>query len=212
MRAPRILTLLLCLEAIAAARGADSADLVANMERAYAGLDDVQADFTQIASSQALSRKVMEKGHLVLKRPGLMRFEYQTPEEKLFVNRDGTSYFYVPADNQVIEASSSGPSQYGIDGLMLDGDPRFSENYSIREIEPDAAGRRQLRFEPRRETDFDHALVSIDEHDLIARRIVIVDRAGNTTEYLFDHLRFNGGVERAVFDWTPPAGVEIVRR
>ena len=45
---------------------------------------------------------VEESGRVIVKKPGRMRWEYQSPEEKLFVTDGSRSYFYIPIENQVM--------------------------------------------------------------------------------------------------------------
>lgn len=199
---------------------ADVPALVGRMEDVYAGIHDLSATFTQVAWSAALGRRVAEKGTLVLERPGKMRWEYHEPERKLFVALGETTWFYVPADNQVIESPRAELREAGISALLLDGHPSLKERYEIaadpgtKELSPDP-GQVLLRFTPRPEggtAAFAYALVSVDAGDAIARKIAILDDAGNTTEYLFDTLQVNRGVAPEAFAWTPPAGAEIVKR
>src|SRR3989442_12483322 len=74
-------------------------DLVEGVERSFAHMKDLAADFIQIFEDP-LNRKRQESGHLYLMRPRMMRWEYKSPEEKLFVSDGKTVYFYVPADRQ----------------------------------------------------------------------------------------------------------------
>src|ERR1043166_1593706 len=74
--------------------------LIGGVERSFATMKDFSADFVQIFQDP-LNRKQQESGHLYLMRPRMMRWEYKTPEEKLFVSDSKTVYLYVPADKQV---------------------------------------------------------------------------------------------------------------
>ena len=62
---------------------------------------------------------IVETGTVALKRPGRMRWEYETPEKKTFVS-DGTRvFFYVPADRQVIVRQQAG--ERGVAMALLSG-------------------------------------------------------------------------------------------
>ena len=58
-----------------------------------------------------LRTKTTERGTVVIKRPGRMRWVYTAPERKEFVS-DGTKiYAYFPADKQVIVSPApTGPT------------------------------------------------------------------------------------------------------
>src|SRR5689334_8743713 len=77
-----------------------ASDIISGVERTFARMTDLTADFSQI-SKDVLNRKQAAAGHLYLKRGRMTRLEYITPEEQLFISDGKTVYFYVPADKQV---------------------------------------------------------------------------------------------------------------
>ena len=77
-------------------------DLAQALQRKYDSIRDFSADFVQISSSGVLKRKMTERGTVVIKKPGKMRWEYKKPpEEKLAISNGTKSYLYVPLDKQV---------------------------------------------------------------------------------------------------------------
>ena len=49
-----------------------------------------------------LKQQATERGRLLVKKPGKMRWEYTAPEKKLFVSDGLKIYSYIPQDRQVI--------------------------------------------------------------------------------------------------------------
>ena len=83
--------------------------LAARLQTRYDTIKDFTADFTQTYEGGVLRRKTTESGTLLVKKPGRMRWEYKTPEEKLFVSDGRKLYAWVPADRQVtVSALPSG--------------------------------------------------------------------------------------------------------
>jgi outer membrane lipoprotein carrier protein len=74
--------------------------LIEGVDRTFARMRDLSADFVQIFEDP-LNRKQQESGHLYLRRPRMMRWEYKNPEDKLFISDSKNVYLYVPADRQV---------------------------------------------------------------------------------------------------------------
>src|SRR5579872_4559443 len=78
--------------------GASAAELAQALQRRYDRVQDFSADFVHSYQGGVLKKPVAERGRVLIKKPGKMRWEYTTPEVKLFVS-DGTKmYSYVPAD------------------------------------------------------------------------------------------------------------------
>src|SRR5262245_7754998 len=88
-------------------RGADptAGELAQALQQHYDAIKDFSTDFSHAYQGGVLKKQIMERGHLLVKKPGKMRWEYKTPDEKLFVS-DGTKmYAYVPQDKQVTVSS-----------------------------------------------------------------------------------------------------------
>ncbi len=64
----------------------------------YNQLQSFQADFTEIYQGSGIQRE--EVGTLWLKKPGKMRWEYRSPEEKLFLADGKVTWLYLPAEKQ----------------------------------------------------------------------------------------------------------------
>lgn len=209
------LSILVLVSAAPGTLAKDAADgtveMVKRMESTYARIHDLSADFVQVSQSKALGRREEERGRLYLERPGRMRFEYQVPEEKLFIAQGEDTWFYLPADNQVIEAPRNDLREAGVTALLLDGAPTFLEDYEVEKADDEkpAADEMALRFTPKAKRSYRFAVVTVGVMDGYARRVTVEDNDGNRTEYSFERLRVNEGLPPGLFDFTPPKGAEI---
>ena len=52
-----------------------------------------------------LRKQITERGRLLVKKPGKMRWDYTAPEPKQFVSDGVKMYSYIPQDKQVIVAA-----------------------------------------------------------------------------------------------------------
>src|SRR5437763_16869814 len=68
----------------------------------YNQLQSFQADFTEIYQGSGIQRE--EVGTLWLKKPGKMRWEYRSPEEKLFLADGKATWLYLRAEKQACKA------------------------------------------------------------------------------------------------------------
>ena len=82
-----------------------SAVEVANsLQKKYDSVRDFSADFVHNYEGGVLRKKLSERGTVQVKKPGKMRWDYKSPEPKLFVSDGNRIYLYVPADKQVMVA------------------------------------------------------------------------------------------------------------
>src|SRR4051812_40821439 len=101
VRTARIAAFLLATTAAGSAQTGQpvSADAVArDLQKKYDRVTDFTADFVHSYKGGVLRQQATERGHLLVKKPGKMRWEYTTPEKKTFVSDGHKMYSYIPQD------------------------------------------------------------------------------------------------------------------
>src|SRR3954471_306277 len=93
-----------CVSGLAVVAAADSTapELAAALQKKYDGIKDFSADFTHAYEGGVLRKQITERGHLLVKKPGKMRWDYSAPDQKQFVSDGVQMYSYLPQDKQVI--------------------------------------------------------------------------------------------------------------
>src|SRR5918995_4504762 len=87
---------------LAAAQTQQSAETVArSLQARYANIRDFSADFVQTYRGGVLKTQTQERGTVVVKKPGKMRWVYTSPDRKELVSDGRKIYWYVPEDKQV---------------------------------------------------------------------------------------------------------------
>ena len=119
-----------------------SATLPGGVERVGASTGDVQAVVRALEAHyhSAVSLKAaflerysedgkvvrVESGTAYFSRPGRMRWEYESPETKLFVADGKTAWFYVPADRTVSRARMKESADWRTPLALLTGKAKLS--------------------------------------------------------------------------------------
>lgn len=207
---------LLLAVAVSATPGEDRlTDLVEKIERHYDSVSDFEAGFTQRYERRLLRRTVSESGTVSVKKPGRMRWEYRSPEEKVFVTDGAKTYFYLPAENQVMVSQKPQGAMGMEEGSpfeLLAGRGRLRDSFSPSlSHEPAARGGIVLRLEPLKpREEFEVVELEVEPRDGRVLRVVLIDAAGNRTEFLFDDVRENVGLPESLFRFAIPSGVEVV--
>jgi len=166
-----------------------------------------------------------ESGIVYFSQPGRMRWEYESPEKKLFIV-DGTNvWFYVPADRTVSRAKVKESSDWRTPLALLTGKSDLSKLCSSIEIldpakaqdpedRPTAAENSVLRCVPKRESaDADQEirevlLESDPESHLV--RLIIRQPGDLETEFRFANWQENLPLAETMFHFAPPQGVTVV--
>jgi outer membrane lipoprotein carrier protein len=209
-------TLALAAAAAAAVHAADATapELAASLQRKYDGIKDFSADFTHTYEGGVLKKQITERGHLLVKKPGKMRWDYSTPEPKQFVSDGVKMYSYIPEDKQVIVAAVPADDDAPTPTLFLAGKGNVQRDFTPSLVDLPAgmpAGSRALKLIPRaRQRDYDWLVLVLDPASLAIRGLLTVDAQGGKSSFSFTNLKENIGLADKEFAFKIPRGVDVV--
>jgi outer membrane lipoprotein carrier protein len=198
-------------------RGADQTapELAAALQRKYDSIKDFSADFTHTYEGGVLRKQISERGHLLVKKPGKMRWDYSAPERKQFVSDGAKMYSYLPQDKQVIESEVPPEDQAGTPTLFLAGRGSLTRDFTPELVDAPAgmaAGSRALKLVPKsRQADYDWLVLVLDPATLAIRGLVTVDGQGGKSSFSFTNLKENVGLADKEFAFKIPRGVDVIR-
>lgn len=187
-------------------------ELARAVDAHYNRLQSLQAEFTEIYQGSGVQRT--ESGTLWLKKPGKMRWEYRSPEEKLFVGDGDTAWLYLPAEKQVRKSSMRKLEDLRSPLAFLLGKAKLEKELTgiafAPEMKPWKADDVVLRGAPRGMEDrVQDLLVEVTPERQIAR-IVIYAVDDSVTEYRFSEEKENVAVGDAQFRFKAPSGSETI--
>jgi outer membrane lipoprotein carrier protein len=191
--------------------------IAAAVDAHYNHLRTLETQFTEIYRGNGMERTEsgtlwLEKGGL--KKPGKMRWEYRSPEDKLFVSDGRDAWFYVPADKQVRKTSARKLEDVRSPLAFLLGKSKLEKELQGLSLAPDVnpldRGDVVLRGVPQALADqvSEIQIEVTPQHEI--GRIVIDQVDGSTTEYRFTDQKENVAISEKQFEFTPPPGTETV--
>jgi outer membrane lipoprotein carrier protein len=189
---------------------ASLSNAVDKLQKKYQNMESFQAGFTQSYQSKRFSGSTQtETGVVYLRKGGLMRWEYQKPEKKIFIS-DGIFYFYyVPQDKQVVKSPVDNHNQQS-PALFLAGRGNFAKDFKAEWADP-RPGSRLIKLVPVKEQpDFEYLIVDIDPVRDLVLRLVVVDSYDNRTEFRFSNIRENPSLPSNFFGFQPPPGTDVI--
>jgi outer membrane lipoprotein carrier protein len=188
-------------------------ELAQALQKRYDTIRDFSADFEHLYRGGVLKKQLSERGRVLIKKPGKMRWEYSAPERKIFVSDGVKLYSYLPDDKQVI-VSPVPQGQATTPALFLAGQGDLTRDFTVSDIAaPNGTppGTRALKLVPRTaQPDFQALVLSIDPATLSLRGIESVDSQGGTSSLLFTNLKENVKAADKEFTFTIPRGVDVV--
>jgi outer membrane lipoprotein carrier protein len=202
-------------EAIPGAKG-----LVALFEARYRPARTLQATFLE---------RYTENGHVVrteagtayFRRPGKMRWEYESPEKDLFLVDGKTAWFYVPGDHTVTRVPAKQSTDWRTPLALLAGEMKVSRVCARVELaakeKPEDKEHAVLQCSVR---GTDEAAAEASQGDAvffeIARdtgelaRLLVRQSGGVQVEFRFENWRMDPPVPESLFRFDVPLGVAIV--
>jgi outer membrane lipoprotein carrier protein len=190
-------------------------DVARRLQAHYDAVRDFSADSTQTPPGGARGPRAEERGTVLVKKPGMMRWEYEVPEKKLFVADGVKMYSWVPGDNQVIVSSVPAADRATTPVLFLVGKGNLTRDFVISYADPARVAPTSvaLSLVPRnREPDYDSLTLVVDRATLRLQQLIAVDGQGGTSTFRFDNLKENVGVPDKAFSFRIPRGADVVTR
>jgi outer membrane lipoprotein carrier protein len=198
---------------VAKAYGLPSVHAVARqVDEHYNQLRSLQAEFTEIYQGAGAQRQ--ESGTLWLKKPGKMRWEYRSPQEKLFLSDGKLTWLYLPSERQARKSPLKDLADLRSPLAFLLGKTKLEKELTSLSFAPDADPSKpenvMVRGVPRGLEDrVEQVLLEITPDHRIAR-MVIHATDDSITEYRFNNQKENIEVPDRQFRFTVPAGTEVI--
>lgn len=175
-----------------------------------------------------------ESGKVYFSRPGRMRWEYEAPEQKLFISDGKTVWFYVPSDHTVTRAPIKESMDWRTPLALLTGKAKLSqlcEDLDLSAQPPGRAGDVVLSCRPKGEKakakdspdyeessiapldqQFDEVLLEVDPETGELADVRVLQPGGIEIEYRFGNWQENLPLAEPLFHFQAPAGVAIVEQ
>ena len=194
----------------------DLQGVITKLQTRYEGLQDLEADFTQVTQFKGFSKTLTSKGHLYLKK-GKLRWDYFEPsKQQIFVEEDQV-LFYVPEHQQVIKTRLSIELDSQVPIRLLAGTGHLDRDFHIQwrdETKPRGTdGAYRLALAPKTPaTDFTEIQIEVGSQDFLIQKIILQESGGNSSTFEFSGIKSNHGLKDRLFNFDLPKGVVVVEQ
>jgi outer membrane lipoprotein-sorting protein len=204
--------------------------LVRLLESRYRNARTLKAAFLQ-TYRDGRSGIQIESGTVYFSSPGRMRWEYESPETKLFVADGKTVWFFVPADSTVTKSPMKESDDWRTPFSLLTGKAKLSqlcERISLAASPEGQSSHSVLNCIPRGTrlpkssiandrsledvlgpAPYDRVLLEIDRSSGELADVRILQQGGLELEFRFGKWQQGLAVDQSIFRFQPPPGVAI---
>lgn len=209
-----LLTLLLAL-APAAPAGDDAPPLDAFLDQ----LRSLQADFLQTVYDEDGRPQQQSSGRLFMRRPGRFRWDYRQPYAQQIV-ADGERLWLYDQDLAQVTVRPLGRALRGGPLVALSGTAPLADNFTVSyqgiednlrwyQLRPRSTDNDGDGDDPSQFSELRLGFDLVAEQPLL-RRLTLQDGFGRRTELRLAGLQRNPPLDDALFEFSPPHGVDVV--
>jgi outer membrane lipoprotein carrier protein len=183
-------------------------DVTDGMQKRYAAMENIVADFSQKVHFGFSNIRQEFSGTLTFRKPNKLRME---SEHQTLVTDGMTVWAYSPVNHQVvIDHYKENKNTITPDRFLVN----LPENYyaTILGTEQSAQSKNViLKLVPKDDTSFIRSVKLWVEHgSWVVKAIEITDVNETTTTYAIKSMVLNTNVAQSAFSFTPPPGTDIV--
>ena len=186
--------------------------LVNDLQKKYSSVQGFSANFEHRYFGGLITISITEKGTVHIKKPGKMRWTYETTEDKVYVSDGRTLYAHFPTDRQVIVTPISAETQGSTAGLFLTADGNLSEDFAASyEEQPEAEQSWNIRLTPHSgDTDYEWIVLTVDRLSLSITGLSTADMQGGQSTYIFTDLKENPDLPDSLFQLDIPENTDVI--
>lgn len=181
------------------------------IEKKYAG-SGFSADFYQESTLKEMDITDTASGKVYIKKPGMMRWEYISPENQIIITDSQTLWIYRPEDNQVMLGEA--PEYFG-DGKgasFLSDMKLVRKNFHVHLEIVDTPAHHILKLVPvKKQADLTEIYLSVTKQNYIIEQIITYNAYQDKTVIKLSRFGFNQQLGDELFRFDIPEGVDILR-
>lgn len=168
-------------------------------------LKSFKAQFKQNVTDGEGQMVMQGQGNIALQQPLMIRWQQTNPDDTLFVSNGDKTYYFDSFAEQVTIMKTSSLIDSTPFVLLTSKDPAQWEKYSV--LATDSG----FSVTPNKgvESQVEQLDISFAESTQGLAKLVVTDNSGQLSAFTFNNTQVNIALDKATFEFTPPAGVEI---
>lgn len=187
-------------------------EIITGIENRYSG-DGFTARFTQQSTIKAMDITDTAEGKLFVKRPGMMRWEYEMPEEQIIITDGELLWIYRPVDNQVMIGEAPNYFGEGKGASFLSDIRKIRNNFDISiDTEKQDPKYHILKLIPHeKKLDLASIYLGVSKADFQVDQVTTYNAYEDETIIRLYDYQFNQNIDDSVFTFEAPEGADVIQ-
>jgi outer membrane lipoprotein carrier protein len=188
--------------------------VLVEIQKRYETTADFEAQFVQEYVGKVMQRPQKGEGQVYFKKKGMMRWDYQTPNQELISNGQ-TLWYYQPEENQVFVSQLSRIIKERTPLAFLAGEGNLSQEFNLVQWNEDASqkeGNYVVELAPKEPNPtLAKLILTVDPKTFTVTQADVIDELGNVTRTRFMNIKTNVSHPDSFFNFTIPPGTDVLR-
>jgi outer membrane lipoprotein carrier protein len=185
-------------------------EIVKQVEKRY-DVPGFTSDFHQISTIKAMDIADEATGKMFVRKPEMMRWEYEKPEHQIIITNAERLWIYRPQDNQVIVGKSPAFVAGGKGAGFLADIKVLRRKFDISIAPSDNDQFYVLKLVPiEKSIDVERILLYVSKATYTVQRVVTYNTYGDETLIDLLNSRFDQVPDLSLFTFTIPEGTDVV--
>ena len=185
-------------------------EILDRVEKRYAGAG-FSARFDQVSTIKAMEISDTAFGKIFIKRPGMMRWEYEKPEKQIIVTDGKELWIYRPEDKQVMVGNAPSYFGEGKGANFLSDIKLIRRNFSLTLEKSNRNDYYLLKLLPwKKSFDLSVIYLSISKKTFNVVQIVTLNAYEDETKIKLSNFQFKENLSDLMFRFQPPEGTDII--
>jgi len=180
------------------------------IQKQYETLTGFSARFKQTLTNASTGETEIRTGALSFKRPGLVRWNTETPEPELLIVGTDQVWDYFPDEETAYKYPVSQVLSSRTMIRFISGKGNLEEDFKVEDQGADQ-GMRKIKLIPREpEANLVLAYIWVNPESKMLEKVFLVDFFGNGNELALEETMLNPELKEELFQFTPPDGVDVL--
>ena len=187
----------------------DELATVQAIQKNYESVLTLKANFEQKAFVKMLNRTEITKGNVQIKKPGKMKWVYNSPDPQVLISNQKNLWLYAPEEEQVTKMPIESVYSSNTPALFLAGQGILTDIFNVVQVLTEK-DKFVAVFTPKEvESSLSRLVLRANKNNYQITGATVYDKLGNKTAIKFRYIRINEEIPESVFNFEVPAGVEI---
>ena len=179
------------------------------IQKNYESVLTFQATFEQKAFVKMINRTEITRGNVQIKKPGKMKWTYNSPDPQVLISNQQYLLLYAPEDEHATKMPIENVYSSNTPALFLAGQGKLTDIFNTEQVLA-KKDKFIVVFTPKEvESNLSRLLLRANKNNYQITGATVYDKLGNKTEIKFRAIRTNEEIPESVFDFEVPPGVEI---